>query len=216
MYASSKLIFYLCKIMGITPVIIVKNEYKFSRWSFFRNIIFLICVIVIGLHALLSDFESTMLGKSVRMKSRTSIVITFLEILLSMVVVSSGILGAPFYFNKIVQMDRLMKNVDEQLQNECDLKIFNLIICYIITHQIVLIYMDMRFWLNLTPYSWSYAVCYVYFFVEIAIEAQFALIVLNIVARFRKINEYLANKLCMIELQYDLKKSFKTVHSEYL
>lgn len=194
MYWNSKLIYYFCKILGVAPFSLVANKYEFSLRQFILNLLFVSVLVIIGCQALFADYESTLLhGKSVRMKTRTAIVVTFSELFLSMFVVTSGIIGSAFGFQSIVRIDAILKNVDNVLQIRPNFFKFTLIMCYIIGHYLALIYVDLLFWYSLTPYSWSYAVCYIYDLVEVAIEAQFALIALNIQARFQKINEQLQN-----------------------
>lgn len=181
--------------MGVAPVKLIGNNYVFSNVNFCYNVVFLILLISVGFHALLSDYKSTFRGKSVRMKTRTAIVVTFLELFLNLIVIASGILGAAFNYKKINEIQSVLKRVDKILLIKFNFKQFTIVLCGILAHHIALIYADIRFWFNLTPDSWSYAVCYVYLFVEIAIEAQFALIAWNLKCRFQKINDSLAENL---------------------
>lgn len=193
MYRNSKLIYYFCRLLGVAPFGIVANEYKFSLSQFLLNLVLAFILVTIGCQALFSDYKNTLHGKSVRMKTRTAIVVTFTELFLSMFVVASSIIGSAFSFHSIVQIDSILKHVDSVLQTRLSFIKFTLVMCYVIGHYLVLIYVDLISWYSLTPYFWSYAVCYIYDLVEIAIEAQFALIALNIEARFKKINERLQN-----------------------
>lgn len=195
MYSFSKFIFVLCKCLGVAPVKLVNGRYVFSYMNFLYNVVFLTFLICVGLHALLSDYKSTFRGKSVRMKTRTAIVVTFLELFLSMIVIASGILGAAVNYKKIHEIATMLKHVDEELRTKWNFRKFTLILCGILIHHVLLIYVDTYFWFSLTPDSWSYAVCYAYIFVEIAIEAQFALMAWGIKSRFQKINDSLAENL---------------------
>lgn len=193
MYQNSKLIYYFCRLLGIAPFSIVANKYKFSLGQFLLNLLLTFVLVTIGCQALFSDYKNTLHGKSVRMKTRTAIVVTFSELFLSMFVVASSIIGSAFGFQSIVRIDTILKHVDSVLQIHLSFFKFTLIMCYVIGHYLVLIYVDLLYWYSLTPYSWSYAVCYIYDLVEVAIEAQFALTALNIEARFKRINEQLQN-----------------------
>lgn len=159
------------------------------------NIFFLLAVIIIGFSALFSDYKSTFHGTSVRMKTRTAIGITFLEFFLNITVICNGIIGAIYKYEKINKIDSTLNRVDEVLRMRWNSLNFVLVSIYVLSHQTSLIFVDVFFWFNLTPYSWAYAVCYFYMYIEIAIELQFAFIALNITYRFRKINECLCENL---------------------
>lgn len=197
--------------MGVAPVKLAQGNYVLSSANFGYNVVFLTFLIAVGFHALLSDYKSTFRGKSVRMKTRTAIVVTFLELFLNMIVIASGVLGAVFNYKKINDIEKVMKRIDEILPTKWDFKRFTIILWLILIHHAILIYVDICFWFNLTPDSWSYAVCYVYLFVEIAMEAQFAVIAWNIKSKFQTINE---NMTRYLKVKYS-KKKFASPLSPY-
>ncbi|XP_050436548.1 gustatory receptor for sugar taste 43a-like [Adelges cooleyi] len=193
MYGLSKFLLALWRFSFICPVVKHRaaDTYRFSRCFYMFNLIMLTVFVGQSVWAVISDVT---FGRTLRIKSTTTTVVTVLQTVLMAMLCVLAVCGSAGRHETMLEIERRLRRVDKALGSLPDQPIVRFGVM-LLTCNTALYILDAYAWYRIDQPITAYWVFYVYEHISVASLLLYAQITWCIGQRFHRINSQIEYKL---------------------